>query len=76
VHFNKIDLSQATLDAIASVKKYIPSYGDVPNNLSNVQNCVYLRYFLGVAFCLVQWTFLCYADRFAISIDFRDRFKS
>jgi hypothetical protein len=41
VFFNKMDLLQATLDAGVSVKRYVPSYGDAPNDLPHVTKCAY-----------------------------------
>jgi hypothetical protein len=76
VFFNKMDLLKATLDAGVSVKKYVTSYGDAPNDLPNVTKCAYANPFLNVTFCLDQWRDLWYANRFAICVDFKDRFKS
>jgi hypothetical protein len=72
VFFNKMDLLQATLDAGVSVKRFVPSYGDAPNDLPNVTKCAYLP----VCFLrTVEIVSYC-ADCSAIYIDFKDRFKA
>jgi len=36
-----MDLLAANLDAGMIVKKYVPSYGDLPNDIAHVTKCTY-----------------------------------
>ena len=63
----QMDILQATLAAGIRVVKYVPSYGDQPNDITNVTKCTYPSDSPPPRFG--RLTYLC------AFVDFRDEFR-